>query len=109
VSRDSLGDFEQLVLLAALRLEDEAYSVPIIEEIERHSGRAPTHGAVYVALRRLEKKGLVRTRIGDPDPERGGRPPRLVEVQPEAVRRLRESRAALISLWEGLDVMEEAR
>jgi len=108
VSRDTLGDFEQLVLLAALRLADQAYSVTIIEEIEGHSGRAPTHGAVYVALRRLGKKGLVRTRIGEPDPDRGGRPPRLVEVTPEAVKRLRESRETLESLWDGLGAVEEA-
>ena len=77
----------------------------IIEEIEAHSGRKPTHGAVYVALRRLEEKGLIETHLGDVSPERGGRPPRLVQVKSEAVRRLRESRAALVSLWSGLDVM----
>jgi len=105
MSRDSLGDFEQLVLLSALRLGDSAYAVSIIEEIEAHSGRKPTHGAVYVALRRLEAKGLIETRLGEASPDRGGRPPRLVEVRREAVQRLRESRAALVSLWSGLDVM----
>ncbi len=98
-----MGEFEQLVLLAALRLGDSAYAVTIIEEIDTHSGRKPTHGAVYVALRRLEQKGLIETYIGEASPERGGRPPRLVEVKREAVRRLRESRAALVSLWSGLD------
>lgn len=107
VSRDSLGEFEQLVLLSALRLGDTAYAVTIIEEIESHSGRKPTHGAVYVALRRLEQKGLIETYIGEASPDRGGRPPRFVQVKREAVRRLRESRAALVSLWSGLDVMGE--
>jgi PadR family transcriptional regulator len=105
MSRESLGEFEQLVLLSALRLGESAYAVTIIEEIEAHSGRKPTHGAVYVALRRLEHKRLIETYIGDVSPDRGGRPPRLVQVKPEAVRRLKESRAALVSLWSGLDVM----
>ena len=64
MSRDTLGEFEQLVLLAALRLGHEAYAVSILEEIEGHTGRRPSHGAVFVALRRLERKGLVRQELG---------------------------------------------
>ncbi len=72
MTRDTLGDFEQFVLLAALRLRDEAYAVSILEEIEKHTGRRPSHGAVFVALRRLEKKGLVRQELGAPTESRGG-------------------------------------
>ncbi len=104
MGRETLGDFEQLVLLAALRLGERAYAVSIIEEIATHSGREPTHGAVYVALRRLEKRGLVTTRVGggEASPDRGGRPPRYVTVEPEAVRQLREARVSLLSMWSGL-------
>ncbi len=98
-----MGEFEQMVLLAALRLGDEAYAVSIMSEIERHTGRRPSHGAVFVALRRLEKRGLVRSRVGTPTESRGGRPPRMVSVQPDAVAMLRDSRTALRSLWRGLD------
>ncbi len=103
MSRDTLGEFEQLVLLAALRLGDEAYAVSILEEIEEHTGRRPSHGAVFVALRRLEKKGLVRQELGAPTESRGGRPPKMVTVEPKALAKLRESRSALLSLWQGLD------
>ncbi len=103
MTRDTLGDFEQLVLLAALRLRDEAYAVSILEEIEKHTGRRPSHGAVFVALRRLEKKGLVRQQMGAPTERRGGRPPKMVTVEPRALEKLRESRSALLSLWQGLD------
>ncbi len=103
MSRDTLGEFEQLVLLAALRLGDEAYAVSILEEIEEHTGRRPSHGAVFVALRRLEKKGLVRQQMGAPTESRGGRPPKMVTVEPRALAKLRESRSALLSLWQGLD------
>ncbi len=109
MSRDTLGEFEQLVLLASLRLGDGAYAVSIIEEIERHTGRRPSHGAVFVAVRRLEKKGLVSTQLGDATTERGGRPPRMVLVEREAIQRLRESRASLLSLWTDLDVITDGR
>lgn len=103
MSRDTLGEFEQLVLLAALRLGEEAYAVSILEEIEKHTGRRASHGAVFVALRRLEKKGLIRQELGAPTESRGGRPPRMVTVEAEALAKLRDSRSALMSLWQGLD------
>lgn len=102
MGRDYLGELEQQVLLAALRLGSGAYSVSIIEELRARTGREPSHGAVYVALRRLESKGMVATRLGDQTTARGGRPPRLIEVLPEGVAVLRESRAALESLWAGV-------
>ncbi len=102
----TLGDFEQVVLLAALRLGDEAYTVSIIEEIERHTSREPTHAAVYVALRRLEKKSLVRSELGEPTAERGGRAKRFFRVMPEAYALLRRSRDELLSLWTGVEAPE---
>ncbi len=103
MSRESLGEFEQLVLLACLHLEDGAYAVPIIRELEDRAGRSPTHAAIYVTLRRLEKKGLVTSTLADPTPERGGRAKRYFTVQPEAVQLLRESRDALLNMWRGLE------
>ncbi len=107
MSRDTLGEFEQMVLLAALRLGEEAYAVSILEEIEAHTGRRPSHGAVFVALRRLETKGLIRQQLGAPTESRGGRPPRMVSVNPQALSKLRESRSVLLSLWKGLDQVTE--
>jgi DNA-binding PadR family transcriptional regulator len=103
MGRDSLGEFEQLVLLATMRLGENAYVVPIIDDIANRTGRDVTHAAVYVALRRLEKRKLVSSRLGGPTPERGGKPKRFFEVAPEAVDQLRESRDALLSMWEGLE------
>ena len=99
----ALGEFEQLVLLAILRIGDGAYAVPVIEEIRGTTGRDVSHAAVYVALRRLEKKGLVTSRLADPTSERGGRAKRYYEVRPDALPQLREYRDALLSMWEGLE------
>lgn len=103
MGRDSLGEFEQLVLLACLRLGDDAYTVSIVDEIARRTGRDPSHSAVYVALRRLEDKELVRSALGESTPERGGRPKRFFHVEPEALPALREARDTLLSMWEGLE------
>ena len=100
---DTLGEFEQLVLLAALRLGQDAYTVSIIEELRAHTSREPTHAAVYVALRRLEAKGLVVSRMGEATPERGGRAKRFFRVEPHAVELLRRSRDELLSLWSGVE------
>ena len=100
---DSLGEFEQLVVLAIARLGDEAYTVPVIDEIESRTGRQVAHASVYVVLRRLEKKGLVVSRMSEPTGERGGRSRRYFRVEPEALRRVREQRDALLAMWEGLE------
>ena len=97
-----IGHVEEMVLLAALRLGDEAYSVPIIEEIHARTGRRVSHGAVFVALRRLRDKELVTLSQGEPRESRGGRPPQLVHVEPAAVDLLRDNHEALRRLWEGL-------
>lgn len=108
--RESLGEFEQMVLLAILRLDGDAYGVPILEEIERRTGRSVSRSAVYVTLRRLEAKGLVSSWMSEPLAERGGKPRRLVKVEPAGLDLLRDSRHAMDRMWQGLDEgLEEAR
>lgn len=99
----TLGEFEQLVLLAILRLRGEVYGVPIVDEIERQTGRKVSRAAVYVTLRRLEQKRLVASWMSEPTPERGGKPRRCVRVEPEGARLLRESRRVMNGMWDGLD------
>lgn len=100
---EHLGEFEQIVLLAALRLGSGAYGATIRREIEARTRRAPTVGALYRTLDRLEAKGLVRSWIGDSTPERGGRSKRHFEVRPIGVKALRSSRDTLAAMWEGLE------
>src|ERR1051326_4974044 len=98
MSSDGLGELEHLVLLAILRLGASAYGVPIVEEIQRHSRRPILRPSVYLALRRLEAKGLVRSRVGDPEPRRGGRARRYFDLQPVAEAHLRESQRTVNGL-----------
>jgi PadR family transcriptional regulator len=98
-----LGELEQVVLLAVLRLGDGAYAIPILDQIEAQTGRRIARGALYTALDRLEKKGCLRSRVSDPLPERGGRSRRYFTVTPAAVRALKASRASLMRLWRGLE------
>lgn len=99
---DSLGELEHLVLLAILRLGASAYGVPIADEIQRHSRRPILRPSVYLALRRLEAKGFVRSRVGEPEARRGGRARRYFDLQPVAVARLRDSQRTLTRLWDGV-------
>ena len=103
----NLGEFEQVVLLAVLRLGDEAYAVPILDEIAQRTGRAVSRGSVYVTLDRLETKGYLRSRLGDPTSERGGRAKRFYALRPRALEALRDSRRALIALWRGFEARLE--
>lgn len=103
MGRETLGEFEQLVLLACLQLGEDAYTVSIVDEIARRTGREASHSAVYVALRRLEDKGLATSSLGESTPERGGRPKRFFRAAPEALPALREARDALLSMWDGLE------
>jgi PadR family transcriptional regulator PadR len=82
----SIGEFEQLLLLAVLRLGDDAYGVTIRRAIEEATGRRVTAGAVYTALGRLESRGLVASRAGETAPERTGMRRRYYRVQPEGAR-----------------------
>lgn len=93
---DSLAEFELLVMLAALRLgPDEAYTVSIADEIMHRTGRRVRRANVYTTLQRLEAKGMVATALGDPRPERGGRPRRLVRVRPKGVAAARATTGAI--------------
>jgi DNA-binding PadR family transcriptional regulator len=97
-----------MVLLAALRLgEEEAYAVSIVDEIGERTGRAVRRAAVYVTLQRLEAKGMVATRLGDPRPERGGKARRVVRVTPAGLAAVRAARSAFRSMWDGLEPMLE--
>jgi PadR family transcriptional regulator PadR len=98
-----LGEFEQIVLLAILRLKDDAYAVPVREEIEARTGRSVSRGALYTALDRLEAKRCLTSRMSEPIAERGGRSRRYYTVAPAGLSALRASRRALLQLWSGLE------
>ena len=100
--RDYLGEFEHLIVLALLRLEDRAYGVTVRQEIEFRTKREVSIGAVYATLDRLEKKGYVRSHRGDPTPERGGRSKRFFRVTAKGVSAMNRSQSALQSMTEGL-------
>ncbi len=100
----NLGEFEQLILLAILRLGDEAYGVTIRAELADRAGRVVAPGAMYTALERLEAKGLVASRMGDPTPQRGGRAKRYVTVTAAGVKALRRSVQAYERLLDGLNL-----
>ena len=100
---DVIGEFEHMVLLAVLRLGDEAYAVTIREEILNHTARDISRGAIYITLDRLETKGFLKSRLGEPTAERGGRAKRYYTLRPAAIQALKESRRALVSLWRGLE------
>ena len=103
MTHHGLGEFEQMVLLAIAQLGGEAYGIPIVEEIERRTGRSVARAAVYVTLRRLEEKGLVSSWMSDPTPERGGKGRRYVKLEAEGARALREARQVADRMSQGLD------
>jgi DNA-binding PadR family transcriptional regulator len=100
----SLGEFEQMVLLAVLCAgqETDAYGVNVHAELQSRTKRRVARGAVYMTLDRLEKKGLLSSYLTDPTPERGGRARRCYRVTKPAIAALRASRRALLNLWEGV-------
>ncbi|MEZ5316268.1 MAG: helix-turn-helix transcriptional regulator [Vicinamibacterales bacterium] len=102
-----LGEFEQLVLLAILQCGDEAYTVPIRELLSERAGRQVARGALFTSLDRLEAKGHVTSRMGDPIAARGGRPRRYFTVTPIGLEALRAARAAVATLSEGLESLLE--
>jgi len=101
-TRDPLGRFELMVLLAMMRLDGEAYGVPIAREIEEASGRDVALGSVYFALERLEHKGLVASELGEPTAERGGRAKRYFLVTAKGIREVRDTQRTLMNLWQRL-------
>jgi DNA-binding PadR family transcriptional regulator len=98
----TLGEFEQVVLLAILRLEENAYGVSIREEIEACTERQPSPGAMYTTLDRLEERGLVVSHFGDPTPQRGGRAKRFFKVTPAGVKAVARVQRGYQKLMSGL-------
>jgi PadR family transcriptional regulator, regulatory protein PadR len=104
-----MGEIEKLVLLAALRLGETAYSASIIGELDALTPRGVSHPSVYLALVRLKKKGLLSSTLGDPSPQRGGRAKRFYRVTPQGLAMLREARRTYLKLWRGLEPILDRR
>ena len=104
-----LTDFELMILLATLRVGEAAYGVEIAREIERISGRRVLLGAAYAALDRLERGGLVASRMGNSTPERGGRAKRYFTVTPRGIAAVRNTQKALVALWKDVPQLRETR
>jgi PadR family transcriptional regulator PadR len=103
--REYVGEFEHIVLLAVLRLGDQAYGVTVRREIEARTRREVSIGAIYATLDRLEAKGYVQSRVGGPTAERGGRSKRFFRVTAQGVSAVNRTHRALRSLTEGLDLL----
>ena len=100
--RHYLGSFELMVLMALIRLGDDAYGVPITREIEAHLDREVAIGSVYATLARLEERRLVSSALGEPTPERGGRAKRYFRITAKGVRDVRDTQRVLVRLWKGV-------
>jgi DNA-binding PadR family transcriptional regulator len=100
---DVLGEFEQLVLLAVLRLDDEAYGAAIGRELRDKADRDASPGAIFTTLERLEARGLVRSRLGEPTPERGGRRKRYYRLRSAGESALARSYTATARMAQGLE------
>jgi DNA-binding PadR family transcriptional regulator len=103
MSPEYLGEFEQVVLLAIMRLGDGAYGLAIKDELEAVAGRTPSSGALSTTLDRMERKGLLESAAGDTSSDRGGRPRRYVKLTAEGRALLARSRSTLMALWDGLE------
>ena len=99
---DTLGEFEQVILLAIAHLGSDAYGTSIRREIEARTGREIAVGALYTALERLERKGYVVSAMSDPTPQRGGRARRQFQIEPDGAAALKRSRELLARMWQGL-------
>jgi DNA-binding PadR family transcriptional regulator len=99
-----LGPHEQLVLLAILHIGDDAYGMTIRREVEQRSGRELSIGSVYTTLERLQRKGYVRSHLGGPTKERGGRAKRHYQITGEGRRAIREAHELLHSMIKGLEL-----
>jgi PadR family transcriptional regulator len=99
---DTLGAFEQAVLLAIVRLGDKAYGRPILSDVSHRLKRDVAAGAVHATLERLAAKGLVTSRLGPGTPIRGGRARRFYSLAPRGLRALNDAHATVHSLWRGL-------
>jgi len=102
-----LGEFEQMVLLAILRLGDDAYGMTVRRELEETAGRNVTFGTVYGTLERLEEKGFVTSSHADPEPVRGGRARRYFKVEPTGELALVRAREMMGRLWKGISLASD--
>jgi len=102
-NRDHLGEFEHIVLLAVLRLADHAYGVTVRQEIEERISREVSIGAIYATLDRLERKGYVKSQLGEPTAERGGRSKRFFRVTAKGVSAVNRAQHAFQKMIQGLD------
>src|SRR5690348_14986197 len=98
-TREFLGQYELLVMLAVLRLGRDAYGVPIAAEIAERTGREMLQGSVYATLERLQDKGLVTSELGEATPQRGGRAKRYFRLTAQGVRQVRQAQHALEAMW----------
>jgi PadR family transcriptional regulator PadR len=106
MGKDTVGGFELQVLLAVIRLGDDAYGVPISDTIQEASGREVAAGSIYITLDRLETKGLVTSRRGESTPERGGRAKTYYQITGKGVRAVRHAKRTLVKLWSGVPRLE---
>lgn len=107
---EHLGEFEQLALLAVLRLGGDAYGARIQNELEAQGGREASVSSIYITLTRLETKGLVSSWMGPPTDERGGKARRYFKAEPAGVAALAESRERLLGMWDGVEAhLEKGR
>lgn len=98
-----LGELEQLVLMAVLQLKDSAYGTMVLKELSSRGGRKVSPGALFATLDRLEDKGFVTSRLGDPTPGRGGKRKRFLTVTQDGLDALRDARTAWVRMSEGLE------
>lgn len=104
-----LAEFELRVLLGVLRRRGEAYAVTVRDEIVARTGRGVSIGSLYITLQRLERKGLLRSWLGDPSPERGGRAKRYYELTRRGLALLRSECRSTQRMWAGLGLVEDER
>lgn len=109
VAPPSLGEFEQIVLLAVLRLQGEGYGASIRTEISTRTGREPAAGALYTTLDRLEQKGLLKSRVGEPTPQRGGRAKRHYRLTATGAAAITRAQHAFRSMLAGLTLPGDSR
>jgi PadR family transcriptional regulator PadR len=107
MARSYLGEFELMVMLALIRLSENAYGVPILREIEKTTKREVAIGSVYAALERLERKGFVISIVGESTAERGGRAKRYFHPTKSGMNQVRKTRQALINLWRACQNLKE--
>ena len=109
MSERLLTDFELMLLLAVLRVGEDAYGVTIARELEETGGRTTTLAAIYLALERMREGGLVRSRLGQKTPRRGGRAKKMWSVTGAGLRAIKRTRNAFVALWKGIPELKGAR